>query len=98
MRICHFEDALVADLEPLSLTRPAFELLCGCASLADKQARYFHLAHGTHADRGALVRPYLAATTAQRRPGLHVNDPAWLRAGPVVLVNGRWVPPAPGPG
>src|SRR5262249_10644566 len=59
----------------------------------------FHLVHGTHAhhERGALVRSYLAATTAERWPGLHVNDLAWLRSGPVILVNGRWLPPATGP-
>src|SRR5207302_10327077 len=27
--------------------------------------------------------------------GVAVNDHAWQRAGPVVLVNGRWLPPAP---
>src|SRR4051794_37501425 len=100
MRLCHFEDALVADLEPLSLTRPAFELLCGCTSLAEKQARYFSLARGprpaARPDRGALVRPYLTASVAERWPQLRVNDLAWLRSGPVVLVNGRWLPPAPG--
>ena len=28
-------------------------------------------------------------------PALPVNDADWLRAGPVVLVNGRWLPPLP---
>ncbi len=94
MRVCHFEDALVSDLEPLCLTRAAFELLCGCCSLADKQARHFSIGHGQQ--RGALVRPDLAAIVAEHNPDFHVNDLAWLRAGPVLLVNGRWLPPAPG--
>ena len=41
MQICLFEDRLVADLEPLTLTRPVFELLCGQSTLAAKQARHF---------------------------------------------------------
>ncbi|MFO0843150.1 MAG: putative sugar nucleotidyl transferase [Gemmataceae bacterium] len=90
MRVCLFEDALVADLEPLTLTRPAFDLLCGCTSLADKQCRYFAARR-----YGALVRPYLAEVVALS--GMPVNDLDWLRAGPVVLVNARWLPPAPDP-
>lgn len=89
MRVCLFEDALVADLEPLTLTRPAYELLCGCTSLADKQKRYF--AASSH---GTLVRPYLADLAVTGGP---VNDLDWLREGPVVLVNARWLPPAPEP-
>src|SRR5262245_54194661 len=88
MRVCHFEDALVADLEPLTLTRPVFDLLCGCTTLADKQARHF-----AAPSRPPLVRPCLAAVVAQT--GLPVNDLGWQSAGPVVLVNGRWLPPAP---
>lgn len=100
MRVCHFEDALVADLEPLTLTRPVFDLLCGCNSLGDKQVRYFSLARGQNAatpplQRGALVRPHLAPLTARQAPRMHVNHLSWLRGESVLLVNGRWVPPAP---
>src|SRR5205085_2283433 len=91
MRVCLFEDHLVADLEPLCLTRPAFELLCGCSRLADKQLRHFDARSA-----GAIVRPHLAPTAQEEFPGVAVNDPAWLRGGPVVLVNARWLPPAPG--
>lgn len=99
MRVCLFEDARVADLEPLTLTRPAFDLLCGCTTLAEKQARFFE------ADEvGLLVRPLLAEVTREQRPGQPVNDLDWLwagsgssgpdsRAGGVVLVNARWLPP-----
>src|SRR5438045_936530 len=41
MRVCLFEDQAVAGLEPIALTRPAFALLCGCTSLADKQLYHF---------------------------------------------------------
>ena len=89
MRVCLFEDRSVLDLEPLSLTRPAFDLLCGLSSLADKQRRYF-----AAASTGALVRPHLADVCRINSPELAVNDLAWLRAGPTVLVNARWLPPA----
>ncbi len=87
MRVCLFEDRSVRDLEPLTLTRPAFDLLCGCTPLADKQLRAF-----APADIGAIVRPYLAGLTQQVHDSWRVNDLAWLRAGPVVLVNARWLP------
>lgn len=89
MRVCHFEDRLVADLEPLTLTRPAFDLLCGQSSLAEKQQRYF-----SAASLGVLIRPHLAKCWQARQPGVAVNDEEWLRAGPAVLVNARWLPPA----
>src|SRR5262249_42181747 len=91
MRVCLFEDRGVADLEPLTLTRPAFELLCGQTSLGSKQCRHFG-----PGEVGVLVRPLLADLHRLHHPAIPVNDAAWLRAGPTVLVNGRWLPP-PGP-
>jgi UDP-N-acetylglucosamine diphosphorylase/glucosamine-1-phosphate N-acetyltransferase len=89
MRLCSFEDRKVVNLEPLSLTRPAFDLLCGQTSLASKQCRFFGAS-----DLGALVRPHLAECLHLRQPAIPVNDLAWLRASPTVVVNGRWLPPA----
>jgi UDP-N-acetylglucosamine diphosphorylase/glucosamine-1-phosphate N-acetyltransferase len=89
MRVCLFEDRSVLSLEPLTLTRPAFELFCGLSTLGDKQFRHFGAT-----DRGALVRPYLADVGRLGSPRVSVNDLAWLRAGPTVLVNSRWLPPA----
>jgi UDP-N-acetylglucosamine diphosphorylase/glucosamine-1-phosphate N-acetyltransferase len=89
MRVCLFEDHGAADLEPLALTRPVFDLLCGAGPLAGKQTQYF-----SPCAAGALVRPSLAELAAERHPDLPVNDTRWLRLGPVVLVNGRWLPPA----
>jgi len=88
MRICLYEDAGVADLEPLALTRPVFDLLCGQTSLAVKQARQF-----PGCPLGVLIRPYLADLFRQCFPNLPVNDLGWLAAEPTVLVNGRWLPP-----
>lgn len=89
MRVCLFEDGGVFDLEPLSLTRPVFELLCGLTSLAAKQSRCFPAG-----PRGVLVRPYLAELCRLQSPAVPVNDMAWLRTGPIILVNGRWLPPS----
>ena len=88
MRVCIFEDRGVADLEPLALTRPAFELLCGMTSLGGKQCRYFG-----PGELGALVRPHLADLCGLQQPHARVNDLPWLRAGTTVLVNSRWLPP-----
>ncbi|HZT79774.1 MAG TPA: putative sugar nucleotidyl transferase, partial [Gemmataceae bacterium] len=91
MRVCLFEDRGAATLEPLALTRPAFDLLCGQTSLGGKQCQYF-----APCEVGVLVRPFLADVCRLQRPATPVNDLAWLRAGPTVLVNGRWLPPAAG--
>ncbi|HYT92868.1 MAG TPA: putative sugar nucleotidyl transferase [Gemmataceae bacterium] len=90
MRICIFEDRRVDALEPLSLTRPAFDLLCGAGSLLQRHVRAFA------ADEvGVLVRPELAELCRLMHPELAVNDPDWLRDGTTLLVNARWLPSAP---
>lgn len=88
MRICVYEDALVRGLEPLTLTRPVADLICGIDTLVRKQARYF--AAGTV---GHLCRTAVAELIRGRDPLCPVNDPEWLRTAPTVLVNARWVPP-----
>lgn len=88
MRICLFEDRRVTDLGPLTLTRPAADLLCGLSSLGRKQADYFAAEVVGH-----LCRPALADLVRDADPGPPVNDPAWLRSAPTVLVNARWLPP-----
>ncbi len=88
MRVCLFEDQGHAALEPLALTRPVFELLCGMGTLAAKQCRFF-----APCEVGTLVRPRLAALAAQKDCRTPVNDLSWLRSEPTVLVNGRWLPP-----
>jgi UDP-N-acetylglucosamine diphosphorylase/glucosamine-1-phosphate N-acetyltransferase len=88
MRVCLFEDHGVVDLEPLTLTRPAFELLCGQTSLARKQVRHFR-PDGV----GCLVRPQLVELCRQQAGFAPFNDLEWLRAAPTVLVNARWLPP-----
>lgn len=88
MRICLFEDARAADLEPLALTRPVFDLICGRTSLARKQVR---MSRGSAT--GAIVRGNLADLYAIGHPETPINDLDWLKADPVMLINGRWLPP-----
>ncbi|MHC5543470.1 putative sugar nucleotidyl transferase, partial [Singulisphaera rosea] len=58
MRLCLVEDDAVAGLEPLTLTRPAYELILGATTLGAKIARAFRIGPGPHR-RGAVIRPYL---------------------------------------
>jgi UDP-N-acetylglucosamine diphosphorylase/glucosamine-1-phosphate N-acetyltransferase len=89
MRVCLFEDAGVVQLAPVTLTRPVFDLLCGLSTLGDKQAAWC-----APAEVGVWLRPELADLYRTLTPDTPVNDRAWLAAGDVVLVNGRWIPPS----
>jgi UDP-N-acetylglucosamine diphosphorylase/glucosamine-1-phosphate N-acetyltransferase len=89
MRICLIDDRRVADWYPLTLTRPASDLVCGLHTLGEKQSRYFRASAVSY-----LCRPALASWLRARDPQTPVNDAAWLRCAPTVLVNGRWLPPA----
>src|SRR5262245_59416541 len=84
-----FEDAGVLNLEPLSLTRPAFDLLLGAGTQLERLRRLF-----PEAEVGAVVRPALADLCRRSHPELVVNDADWLRRGPVLFVNARWLPAA----
>jgi len=88
MRICVYEDCHVRGLEPLTLTRPACDLLCGLTTLLEKQVRYFAATVVGH-----LCRPVMADLIRVREPAANINDAPWLRSAPTVLVNARWVPP-----
>lgn len=94
MRVCLFEDQEIGGLEPLVLTRPAFELLCGQDSLRSKQCRYF-TSSSVSQQVGVLIRPYLAPLYRLQQPHIPVNDLPWLRAEPAILINARWLPPPP---
>ena len=85
-RIALFEDQLVPQFAPIALLRPVFELRCGHFSIRERTLSPF-----TDADWGACLRPRLVDTYAQEHPTAHVNDEAWLRSGPTLFVNGRWL-------
>ena len=92
LRLCIFEDGGVLSLDPLTLTRPAFDLLCGASSLLKRQRRFF-----AASEVGTLVRPPLAELCRFAHPDLIVNDVAWLQADTALLVNARWLPPVEAP-
>ena len=87
MRVCLFEDR-AEQLEPLSLTRPVFELRCGMTTLARKQLRTVSAMQW-----GVLIRPMLEDLYRTQHPGCVVNDADWLRGDDLLLINGRWLPP-----
>src|SRR5262245_20766812 len=88
MKLCAFEDSGVEFLEPLSLTRPAFDLRCGVGTLLERQRRNFGAP-----ETGAWVRSNLVSFARLIHPNLPINDDDWLRRGPTVLVNARWLAP-----
>jgi UDP-N-acetylglucosamine diphosphorylase/glucosamine-1-phosphate N-acetyltransferase len=93
MRLCLVEDSGVARLEPLTLTRPVYDLLLGASTLGTKIARAFEVGLGPNR-RSAVVRTHLEAVQQERDPHTVLNDRDWLGKGPVVAVNARWAPPA----
>ncbi len=93
MRLCIVEDGGVSNLEPLTLTRPVFDLRFGADRLGARVARSFGLAPGG-GRFGAIVRPHLVDLWHRRDPLWALNDRAWLGRSPVLVVNGRWVPSA----
>ncbi|MBX3439709.1 MAG: hypothetical protein KF861_19625 [Planctomycetaceae bacterium] len=82
-RIALFEDEGWRDLLPLTQLRPVFELCCGHGSARERWERHFPTA-----DWGALVRSELADVYREEQPGRPVNDVAWLRQAPTLLING----------
>ena len=87
MRLAIFEDDRVENLSPLILTRPVFELVCGQFSLRERLVRRFDVT-----DWGVFLRPFLSDVYADFHPESHINDSAWLRSAPTLLINGRWLP------
>jgi UDP-N-acetylglucosamine diphosphorylase/glucosamine-1-phosphate N-acetyltransferase len=88
MTLCVFETRAVYNLEPLSLTRPAFDLWCGAFSLLERQRRAL-----AANEIGVVVRPALTELCRLQHSEIAVNDADWLRRTPKVLVNARWLPP-----
>jgi UDP-N-acetylglucosamine diphosphorylase/glucosamine-1-phosphate N-acetyltransferase len=83
-----YEDSRVGLLDPLTLTRPAFDLLCGSCTLLERQRRAF-----AATEVSLVARPVLAGLCRLQHPELTVNDPNGCRPGTIV-VNARWLPPA----
>ena len=92
MRLCLVEDHAVAGLEPLTLSRPAYELRLGSTTLGAKIARAFGVGAGP-ARRAAVIRSHLVSVQRERDTATTLNDPDWLARGQVTVANARWVPP-----
>lgn len=84
-----FEDSAAAQLHPIALARPVFELICGRESLRRRVQRWFPTA-----DWGVLVRPWLCDVYREEHPTATVNNPEAFCDQPVLLLNGRWMPAA----
>jgi UDP-N-acetylglucosamine diphosphorylase/glucosamine-1-phosphate N-acetyltransferase len=93
MRLCLAEDHGVCRLEPLVLTRPVHELMLGAITLESKISRALGIGPGPQR-RSCVIRSHLVDVQRQRVPHMVVNDRDWLARGPVIVANGRWVPPA----
>ena len=87
MRILLLDDDTSDHLAPLALLRPVFELICGRDCLRRRLQRWFPTA-----DLGAWIRPWLVDAYKEEQPDFHVNDLDWLSHGPLLLINGRWLP------
>jgi UDP-N-acetylglucosamine diphosphorylase/glucosamine-1-phosphate N-acetyltransferase len=87
MRIVLIEDSGTDQLAPVALLRPVFELICGRESLRRRLHRWF-----PGAELGAWIRPWMVDAYADENPNIHVNDSTWIQQGPLLLVNGRWLP------
>lgn len=82
MRIVVFEDAQVANLDPITLTRAAYSIQCGSLSLADWLTEQPFPIEG-------LVRPHLTAWQSAEYPRFaNTADHSTVR----LLVNARLVP------
>ena len=93
MLICLFEDD-VSTLEPLTLTRPAFDLRCGQTTLREKHLRYFGATTLATWIRRHLTGLYYRTRLLPRESGPMAYHPAFWMGQPLVFVNARWLPPA----
>ena len=87
MRILLYEGLQTENLSPVALVRPVFELVCGRDCLRRRLQRWFPTA-----EFGVWIRSWLKESYAEEQPEIKVNDRDWLRKGPVLLINGRWLP------
>ena len=69
MQLCIFEDDRYRNLEPLSLYRPTFELVCGKNTLREKILLSY-----PGIKYSLLCRAYLAPLLEAQNPGIEVNN------------------------
>lgn len=81
MRIVFYEDEGWENLQPLSLTRPVWELRCGIKTLWEKAKSTF-----PEAEFSFICRDYLAPLVKMRRPDSTVNE---FRHSDMLFLNAR---------
>lgn len=81
MNICLFEDDTVLNFEPLTYSRPVYDLFCGTSTLKQKVLRNF-----SDSEYSLFCRSYLKAITEQNNPGIKVNE---LHHSEMLFINGR---------
>ncbi|MCA8984159.1 MAG: putative sugar nucleotidyl transferase [Planctomycetaceae bacterium] len=86
MRILFVETRQAEQFSPIALTRPVFELMCGTRSIRQRMLDTLR-----PDSWGVVVRPHLADVYRQEFPEAHVNDPTWIDAEELLIVNGLWV-------
>jgi UDP-N-acetylglucosamine diphosphorylase/glucosamine-1-phosphate N-acetyltransferase len=85
VQICIFEDSGFVNFEPLSLSRPVYELFCGVNTLKEKIISEFQ-----GSDLGLLCRDYLTETVKSANTKIPVNN---LKGSDCLLINGRLIEP-----
>ena len=81
MHICIFEDINHANLEPLSRSRPVYELVCGISTLREKIIRYF-----PKAKVSLHCRKYLQPLLEVDYPQVSINK---IDSDSCLFINGR---------
>ncbi len=84
MNVYIFEDQRTLNLEPITLTRPAFEIRCGAFTCIERIS-----IHLPDSNMYLIVRPELEALTQETYPGNIVN-PAIVEEGLWLLGNVLW--------
>ena len=86
MRVALFEDKFARDFAPIALLRPVFELLCGHFGARERAQEFLPIQ-----EWGVFLRDELVDVYHEEHPGCRINDVNWLRSGPTLLLNGRWL-------
>ncbi|MDP1994918.1 MAG: putative sugar nucleotidyl transferase, partial [Ignavibacteria bacterium] len=68
MEICIFEDLYFDRIEPLTFSRPTYDLVCGISSLKDKIVRHY-----SNVKISLHTRPYLESFLISKYPDLSIN-------------------------
>ncbi len=87
MQLLFFEDELAEKFAPLALTRPVFELMSGACSIRERVTRYFGVSTW-----GAALRPHLGDVYLEQNLGQVTLKLDQLTPGPVLCLNGRFLP------